>query len=422
MLKNEFIIFNYEKKHFDNLWDDCLFVFDTNVLLNMYRYSENVRDSFFEVYNHLNGRIWIPYHVALEFHSNRKKVIIEQQNIYDQVISAVNTGFEEFEKKFSSKINNKIKFHTTIDISDIQNKYNKFFNKLIDELDSKKENHPNFLEKDPILSKLESLFSNKVGKPYTQEKLNEIFETGEERFRKKIPPGYEDAQDKKDIIQYFNGIEYKKEYGDLIIWNQIIDKSYKENKPIIFVTDDSKKDWWQEDGGRKSPRIELLSEFYYKTNQHVYIYNSNAFLEFADKYYNTDFEEDIFNEVININTNYSYNLLYEIPKSDLIEYLNNEEKIKIKYLFEAVEDSISLDYAIQSLYDELNKKFISPSHDYKVGDKVLHKRFGEGIIMETGNLKNNFQELEVLFFNDNEHRKMISLAPMTKKPSPDFDS
>ena len=69
----------------EEMWRTCVFVFDTNMLLNMYRYSAEARESLFEVLDRLEDRLWIPYQVALEYHDRRMVVIAEQVKAYDAV-------------------------------------------------------------------------------------------------------------------------------------------------------------------------------------------------------------------------------------------------------------------------------------------------------------------------------------------------
>lgn len=90
----------------DGVWRNCIFVFDTNMLLNIYRYSTEARDSFFEVLNCLENRLWIPYQVALEYHNRRMIVISEQVKAYDTVIkildnaqNMIKKGLEVYKKR-----------------------------------------------------------------------------------------------------------------------------------------------------------------------------------------------------------------------------------------------------------------------------------------------------------------------------------
>lgn len=54
---------------------DTIFVFDTNVLLNLYSYTEQTREDFFSLLDIVKDRVWIPYHVGLEYQRNRLSVI-----------------------------------------------------------------------------------------------------------------------------------------------------------------------------------------------------------------------------------------------------------------------------------------------------------------------------------------------------------
>jgi hypothetical protein len=63
---------------FKRLWQQGTIVLDTNVLLNLYRVSQATRDEVFAVLRKLEGRLWLPYQVGLEFHQRRLTVINEQ--------------------------------------------------------------------------------------------------------------------------------------------------------------------------------------------------------------------------------------------------------------------------------------------------------------------------------------------------------
>lgn len=56
------------------LWESCVFIFDTNFLLNLYRYESEVVEQFIELWESQKARCWTTGHVALEFLRNREKV------------------------------------------------------------------------------------------------------------------------------------------------------------------------------------------------------------------------------------------------------------------------------------------------------------------------------------------------------------
>ena len=58
-------------EEFKELWEKCFFIFDTNVLLNLYLYDKKTLNDFLKVLKVVNERLWIPHQVALEFQKNR---------------------------------------------------------------------------------------------------------------------------------------------------------------------------------------------------------------------------------------------------------------------------------------------------------------------------------------------------------------
>ncbi len=52
------------------LWQDGMFVFDTNMLLNVYRYTEKTRERYFEILQRLKVQISFGYLIKL--HMNTK--------------------------------------------------------------------------------------------------------------------------------------------------------------------------------------------------------------------------------------------------------------------------------------------------------------------------------------------------------------
>ena len=64
------------------LWNNAVFVFDTNALLNLYRYSKNTRNEVISALEENKEKIWIPYQVAYEFMKNRCDVINEGHSRY----------------------------------------------------------------------------------------------------------------------------------------------------------------------------------------------------------------------------------------------------------------------------------------------------------------------------------------------------
>lgn len=253
----EYIELSEEQK--ESIWNNCDFVFDTNVLLNLYRYSAKTTKLLITSMYDLKERIWIPYNIAEEFLKNRLNII---WNKNDNINSL---------DKISSKF-----IKECCDILRLKND-DKEIQQLSESISSwigqiRKE-YTFESSKDDVLKKLLDLFDGKVGIPYSEEELIEIKKTAEQRYKKEIPPGYKDTNKQKDNCD--NNM-----YGDYIIWRQILDYAKSHSRDIIFITQDKKEDWWYRISGRTiGPRVELRKEFVDTTNMQFNMYTLDNFLQ-----------------------------------------------------------------------------------------------------------------------------------------------
>ncbi|HCE1499471.1 TPA: DUF4935 domain-containing protein [Vibrio parahaemolyticus] len=272
--------------------EDTLFVLDTNVLLNLYGYAEQTREDFFELLESLGDKLWIPFHVGLEYQRRRLEVIRDEKGIFNKInenldkIEKIFKGdFEQLalKRRFPKLHENTEKLHK--DIAKSISSYKKSVSYWDDK-------QPCVRSHDSIREKLNDLTESKVGEaPENQEWLESLYNEGKERYENKIPPGYKDNSKSKSEQNSFtyNGLKYDRQYGDLILWKQLINKAKDEKvKSVIFVTDDSKEDWWYilESRGKKQigPHANLQSEIYREANLDLFhMYNTSSFLESGKK-------------------------------------------------------------------------------------------------------------------------------------------
>lgn len=300
---------------YKEIWDKALFVFDTNLLLNLYRYTTVTRDIILNFMNKVSDRIWIPYQVGLEYFNNRIKVINEVSNGYDAIkkfISNYKNGFEKY-------LNDNYNHHPYINRDMLKERYsNDIIKPINDLLDEWKRKDPKYQDNDVIWKKLTDLFDGKVGEDFSSENLYKLYKEGEIRYAHQVPPGYMDLPQKKDQGE-------RALYGDLIVWKQTIEKAKETNRDVIFVTDDKKNDWFEAKvkGKRSGPRKELLREFSKESDgQKILIYNQESFLKYANDYLKADIKEESIKEVkdvsVAVGTNHKVNKKY--PKGLLREY------------------------------------------------------------------------------------------------------
>lgn len=256
----------FTEQEFKKLWKDCLFVFDTNTLLNMYRYSRETVEIYFKVLNKLKTKkqLWIPYQVGYEFYENRINVISEYEKSYDEILSVLENAKSDIETKY--------KDHPFLNLKEINKKVKQGLSGTETAIKKAKTEHPKWLENDEVLEKINILFKGNIGKIYDKQKLDEIKCEGEKRYNQKIPPGFKDSKKPEN-----------KKFGDLILWYQIIDKAKESKKPIIFISGDVKEDWWLEkDGKRILPLPQLKKEMYDKANVDFHIYTADRFLKLSE--------------------------------------------------------------------------------------------------------------------------------------------
>lgn len=263
------------KQEKEELWSKATFVFDTNIFLNLYRYTADTRESLLKAMCKLGKRIWMPKQVAQELMKDRPKVILDTSKIFTEI----NAEKEKFIKSCAEKLRREYKEEKFENLSKEIDKYILEFkneSQFIDEI-----------SKDKILKQLLDCFDGKVGEGFTQEELEEIKKQGKVRYEKQIPPGYKDY-----------GKGENNSFGDLIIWKEIINFSKENDKDIIFVTGDQKEDWWYRVGEKTlGPRIELRKEFFENTNKLFHMYNMKGFLEQTKNTHGVKIEQKVIDEV-----------------------------------------------------------------------------------------------------------------------------
>ncbi|WP_289644723.1 PIN-like domain-containing protein [Maribacter aestuarii] len=286
-MKNEFFgFYPPEEKEIEDIWNESVIAFDANTLLNLYRYSKSTKNDFLKTLKDYSDRIWLPYQAGYEFHNNRISVIKSQEQTYSEIGDKLDELFQKLESEL-----NVFKRHPFISVDKIKTEFSKKIEKVKNELIKQSEKHPEYLKSDEILPSVTELFEKKIGPKYSDEDLQKIYENGKTRYAKKIPPGFSDIPNKKN-----KGDRHL--YGDLIIWQQLIDKAKAVKSTIIFVTDDRKEDWWLKFKGQTiRPREELIKEFFDKTGFRILIYQADSFLNFAKEKLNSSVKEESIKEV-----------------------------------------------------------------------------------------------------------------------------
>ncbi len=332
---------NLSNDDYKKIWKEAIFIFDSNVLLDLYRLPESAKNDLVAVLKNkdFNSRIWIGFQVLIEFLNNRLTIIGEQKNMFSKVVNMTTNHVEkikELNNEYIQEINklNLNQRHSTISpdgfLSEKKIKKSiKVFDRFVSHLNEKEKNHNDVNDKDEIKELILNIFNDKIGGNFNNDDLIKIEEEGKQRYLAEIPPGYKDH--KKEGFHFVHNQKYQRKYGDLFLWKEIINHTNNNKfKYIVLVTGDVKEDWWEEKRGRKiGPRKELLNEIYTccEDLDVFHMYNTSTFLQYAKLEIDSEIKDSSIEDarkLININ-NKSENRRMEVLKTqEQLSYANKK--------------------------------------------------------------------------------------------------
>lgn len=281
-MKNDY----FYKEDIDLIWKDCIFVFDTSVILSFYDFSKQYIYELLD--NQLpklgKDKMILPGHVYYEYLKNRER-IINKDIYYNECIeklendnfSYINHVISNIDEIFKLTINKeKHPYLESEKLTTLQSKsmkYQKEYQIILEgikkEIEDRKKEINDLINNDIILEKVKQCFT--IGADYKFDEYIDILKEAQERYEFEISPGFADYKEKKGIQRC----------GDLAIWKQMLDLSKKEEVNIIFITNDVKKnDWCYVDkrGRISEPKEELIKEFVDYTDRKIWMYTFEQFL------------------------------------------------------------------------------------------------------------------------------------------------
>lgn len=253
--------------------EDYVIIPDTNVLLNLYRYSPEFSEFGIQCLKQVVSFLYLPATIRLEFGKHCRAAFANME-------ARINNANKETKKQVriaKEKILSSCSSLERLQFPDVD----KFRNELEVLLDKLSYVASDFFEERKGLE-LISHYWNGVDKVAdlvaqieqhshilsapTQEEIFIWCEEGKTRYKKGIPPGFKDGKNKDGV----------RKYGDLIIWKELLKFAHTQSKNIIFVTDDVKADWWETQNNKRVFHSKLLSEFS-KTGHKIVAYESQEF-------------------------------------------------------------------------------------------------------------------------------------------------
>ena len=294
--------YKYSDSELKDIWKDAVFFIDANVLLNLYRYPKETSDDLLKIFKKIRKKLWIPFQAALEYQESRRSVIYEQVERFSEVKSVFEETVINLENKLLELQLDKR--HSSIEPSEFVEETRSLFESFGDRLDDLELSQSKKYDNNDLRDQIDAITEGRITKlPESQVQLDEIFEDGEKRYKNEIPPGFRDANKSKnniDLIYEYKGLKIKRKFGDLLVWNQTIEKVNElKIKEVIFITDDTKEDWWWKKGGKTyGPHKSLIEEIKKKsTVERFWMYNSLGFVKNAEKYLGTKIKENTLDSV-----------------------------------------------------------------------------------------------------------------------------
>jgi len=228
-------------------------VLDTNVLLNLYRYSVQARTDFLAVLRALKGNLWIPAQVIDEFWKNREAVLRDPRGTSEKL-----KQLDEQRSKAISQITSWAKLAslsgeaTTDMLMSLRSGFDSVREAIEEHEDGQNSVFAQDTNSDPVLAELEEILEGCIGNPFSDVEFEAVAAEGERRLREEIPPGYSDVAKK--------GIDGA--LGDYFVWEQLLRHASTRACDVLFVTSESKPDWWRmvRGGELRGPRRELVRE------------------------------------------------------------------------------------------------------------------------------------------------------------------
>ncbi|WP_254190038.1 PIN-like domain-containing protein [Nocardia noduli] len=251
---------------------------DANILHHLYRLGDEQRHQVLTVLGNdrIRPRLWLPYQVGLEYQRNRLRNAYDQTRVFSELSDEVSKAGRAVKSKFENQISDPEVRKAPIKLLE------ESIQKLQSELKVLGEKHVVEFEKigsdDPIRAAIDDLFDSpdSIGARPDAAVLGLRIAESAKRYLKRIPPGYKDTegQNKKPNPE-----------GDYLIWCELLDHAEKMDKPLLFVTNDEKEDWYLRapDGKVIGPRPELRAEMATRTNHPYHQTTLTGFLRLADR-------------------------------------------------------------------------------------------------------------------------------------------
>lgn len=281
---------------------DGLIVLDANILLQLYELPKESREALLSTLERVKDRLWIPFQVGLEFQTRRLTVIARQLGGLESILESSVTAFGKVRSEVEAL--ELQKRGVSIDDANLRAGLSQAESELRKIVEATQDEAAAISLIDPIRDRIDALFLGRVGSPpSSQADVDALGVLAQARYDCAVPPGFKDASKDKDDPKaglYSRGLKFERKYGDFYLWRQTLDHAKEHSKRVVvFVTSDSKRDWWQiVRDVTVGPLPALVREMKSEGGAELFwMYNLGQFLEQANKHLGANISEAALREV-----------------------------------------------------------------------------------------------------------------------------
>ncbi|MFD5860543.1 PIN-like domain-containing protein [Streptomyces chartreusis] len=249
---------------------ESLVVIDSSVLLDLYRVTPTARKEMIDSLISIEGNLWLPHQVALEFHRNRVEAARDQLSFYDETCKSLETAQNQALQRLNEFAN-----RSALDKDEkkrLKEPLERAFGIAVERVKSHQGvfdlTISRVLNDDPVLKTLAKLFEGKVGPPLPEAEYVKAQAEAARRRDGRIPPGYKDRAKRTNPD------------GDYLWWEQTLVNAAEGDKPVLIISNDEKEDWINKRiDFSLGPREELVEEMRQRAGVSLRIINFATFLE-----------------------------------------------------------------------------------------------------------------------------------------------
>ena len=260
--------------------------FDTNVIMDFYKYPDNVVNKLLPMLEKKFGKnLIIPWRAYDEYKKHLNECYCSSGNMYSRIEKQNNECFNNIKRNIKTIRDNAIikSFvckNYEASTKELEDSATKIINKIKKATLSIKSNFKNKYKpgSDPIKAFIERHKSKVLISLAERIKLIKEAET---RLRYSIPPGITDVEKEENVNDPYRKI------GDFLIWAEIRNTKIDADE-VVFVTNETKNDYWDDFDKNKFSHI-LIKEF--NERQRTKTFKAYRFDQFYEaEFYSEDIE------------------------------------------------------------------------------------------------------------------------------------